>query len=329
MKWIIPPVSIAAIQSELTPEKFVRHTNFGGNEIYIINAANSPNILQEIGRLRELTFRSAGGGTGKETDLDEFDTAEVPYEQLIVWDPKEHEIVGGYRFILGKHVVKHGIGVLATSELFNFSEKFLTDYMPTTIELGRSFVQPSYQSTGNARKGIFALDNLWDGLGALIIIHPEIKYYFGKVTMYPDFNRPARDLILYFLKRYFGDKEKLVTPLNPVKMDTPTHQMEKVFSADSYLENYKILSKAVRVLGENIPPLINSYMNISPTMKSFGTAINQHFGEVEETGILIKIDDIYTGKKERHINTFKLIRNRLGHILPNMPKRKSRKKKDI
>ncbi|PKP19002.1 MAG: hemolysin [Bacteroidetes bacterium HGW-Bacteroidetes-21] len=326
MKWIIPPVSIDVIKSELTPEKFIRHTNFGGNEIYILNAANSPNILLEIGRLRELTFRSAGGGTGKETDLDEFDDAQIPYEQLIVWDPKENEIVGGYRFILGNKVKDKDISVLATSELFNFSDAFLNDYMPYTIELGRSFVQPSYQSTANARKGIFALDNLWDGLGALIIIHPEVKYFFGKVTMYPDFNRPARDLILYFLNKYFGDKEKMVTPIHPVKMDTPVHQMEKVFTAQTYLENYKILSKAVRVLGENIPPLINSYMNISPTMKSFGTAINQHFGEVEETGILIKIDDIYIGKKERHINTFKLIRNRLGHILPNMPKRRAKKK---
>lgn len=324
MKWIIPPVPTDAIIAELTPEKFIRHTNFGGNDIYIVNAQNAPNIIKEIGRLRELTFRSAGGGTGKDLDLDEFDTSETPYEQLIVWDPKDREILGGYRYILCKKAVEKGTGILATSELFNFSEKFISEFMPLTIELGRSFVQPSYQSTAKSRKGIFALDNLWDGLGALTILHPEIRYFFGKVTMYPDFNRPARDMILFFLNKYFGDKDGLLTPIQPIRIETPVHHLEKVFSGENYSDNYKILSKTVRLLGENIPPLINSYMNISPTMKSFGTAINNHFGEVEETGILITIDDIYQTKKERHIKTFKVIRNRLGHMLPGIPRKKKR-----
>lgn len=320
MKWIIPPIPVDLIKKELTPNKFIRNTNFGGNEIYIVDYHDSPNVLLEIGRLRELSFRSAGGGTGKDADLDEWDTSETCYKQLIIWDPKNQELVGGYRYILCEHAVREGMQVLATSELFNFSEKFQQEYMPVSLELGRSFIQPSYQSTGNARKGIFALDNLWDGLGALTIIYPHIKYFFGKVTMYPDFNRPARDLILHFLAKYFGDSEKLVIPIHSVKMDTPSHQLEKVFSGSDYHENYKILSKAVRVLGENIPPLINSYMNLSPTMKSFGTAINNHFGEVEETGILIKIEDIYISKIERHIQSFKLLRNSLKHIL--RPKKK-------
>ncbi len=325
MKWIIPPIPVDTIISELTPDKFIRQTNFGNNEIYLVNGRNSPNVIKEIGRLRELTFRSAGGGTGKDLDLDEFDTSETQYEQIIVWDPKDREILGGYRFILCKHAAEKGTQVLSTSELFNFSDAFVRKYMQTTIELGRSFVQPAYQATVNSRKGIFALDNLWDGLGALIILHPDIKYFFGKVTMYPDFNRPARDMILFFLQKYFGDKEGLVTPIHEIKPETPVRNLEKIFNGENYLENYKILSKTVRALGETIPPLINSYMNISPTMKTFGTAINNHFGEVEETGILITIGDIYTTKKERHINSFKLIRNRLGHILPGMPKKRRKR----
>jgi len=322
MKWIIPPIPIDTIISELTPEKFVRHTNFGGNEIYRITAHDSPYIIQEIGRLRELTFRSAGGGTGKVMDLDDYDTADVPYIQLIVWDPKERILVGGYRYILCNEAIKHGTEVLATTELFNFSDKFKKDYMPVTIELGRSFIQPSYQSTANARKGIFALDNLWDGLGALTVLHPDIKYFFGKVTMYPDFNQQARDLILYFLNKYFYDKEKLLSPINAITYLTPKSHMEKVFTGADYQENYKILSKTVRMLGENIPPLINSYMNLSPTMKVFGTAINKAFGDVEETGILINIDDIYIGKKERHISSFKLIKKRIGTIIPKIKSKK-------
>lgn len=315
MKHIIPPVSIKLIKKELTHDKFIRYSNFGNNLIYSINANNSPNIMQEIGRLRELSFRNAGGGTGEETDLDECDFGEKPYQQLIVWDPKRKEIVGGYRYILGNNTPLDNNGkiILSTSSLFNFSDKFLNEYMPYTIELGRSFVQPNYQTTGNERKGLFALDNLWDGLGALTIMHPDIKYFFGKVTMYPDFNRKARDMILYFLKKYFKDTDNLVTPIIPLISDTPEKEIESLFTSNDYQENYKILSQNVRNCGENIPPLINSYMSLSPTMKSFGTAINPHFGNVEETGILVTIKDIYNKKKDRHILTFKLA-NRIIRI---------------
>lgn len=315
MKRIIPPVSVKLIRTELTQDKFIRHSNYGNNQIFSVNANNSPNIMLEIGRLRELAFRNAGGGTGEEIDTDECDYGEKSYQQLIVWDPKRKEILGGYRYILGKEapVDANGKIVLSTSSLFNFSEKFLKEYMPYTIELGRSFVQPNYQSTNSGRKGLFALDNLWDGLGALTIIHPDLKFFFGKVTMYPDFNRKARDMILFFLKKYFTDTENLVTPIIPIKVETSDDEMEKFFSGKDYQENYKILSQNVRALGENIPPLINSYMSLSPTMKTFGTAINSHFGEVEETGLIVTIKDIYNVKKDRHILTFKLA-NRVFRI---------------
>lgn len=307
-KRIIPPVPLADLKKELTRDKFIRRTNHGGNFIYCITAHDSPNVMQEIGRLRELTFRSSGGGTGMEVDIDEFDTCQSPYKQLIVWNPKRKEIVGGYRFILGSEAVYDANGKikLATSHLFNFSDKFMKEYMPYTIELGRSFIQPNYQSTGADRRGIFALDNIWDGLGSLTVIYPQMKYFFGKVTMYPDFNRQARDLILFFLNKYFRDTEDLITPIYPLKIETPIEELEKVFTSDNYLENYKILSQKVRALGETIPPLINSYMNLSPTMKVFGTALNDEFGNVEETGLIITIKDIYAVKKDRHILTFKI-----------------------
>jgi len=327
MKRIISPIPVKLIKQELTQDKFIRHSNYGNNQIFSLNANNSPNIMLEIGRLRELAFRSAGGGTGNEVDIDECDTGENSYQQLIVWDPKRKEILGGYRYILGKHapVGPDGKVVLSTSSLFHFSDKFLQEYMPYTIELGRSFVQPNYQSSGAERKGLFALDNLWDGLGALTIIHPDLKYFFGKVTMYPDFNRKARDMILYFLKKYFADTEQLVKPIKPIIIDTKETELEQLFSSSEYLENYKFLSQNVRALGETIPPLINSYMNLSPTMKVFGTAINDHFGEVEETGLIVTIKDIYNVKKDRHILTFKLA-NRVFRI--NTHTRKKSKKSE-
>lgn len=311
-KEIVPPVSPELIEQELTEDKFVRKTNYGGNMLYIVTAHDSPNTMREIGRLRELSFRAAGGGTGKEVDIDEFDTSDDPYHQLIVWDPQHREILGGYRFYVpnkndtGKEIVKR----LSTAHLFRFSDKFINEYLPHTIELGRSFVQPAYQSTNRMRKGIYALDNLWDGLGALLVHNPDKKYFFGKVTMYTHFNKYARNLILYFLKKHFGDKESLVVPLEnmELKIDWDEEEMEKIFNGSSYKENYKILSKLVRSHHENIPPLINAYMNLSPSMRTFGTVINHYFGGVEETGILITIADLYPEKLQRHVSTYKRVR---------------------
>lgn len=307
MKEIIPPVERAVIEQELTEEQFIRETNNGHNEIYIVNYHNSPNITREVGRLRELTFRDAGGGTGKDCDLDNYDTKDVPFEQLIVWDPREKEIIGGYRFLdcnkLG--LDEHGKMLSPTAKLFHFSEKFINEYLPYTIELGRSFVQPLYQPAYNIRKGMYALDNIWDGLGAIMVDNPEIKYFFGKITMYPHYNLLARDMILYFFEKYFPDEERLVEPYDPVEVKTDRNFLKNIFIGGSYEEDYKILIKNVRSMGEGIPPLVNAYMNLSSTMRSFGTAINAAFGNVEETGIIVTIGDIYDIKKDRHLSTYK------------------------
>lgn len=305
MKEIIAPIEKKILLSELNEDRYVRHTNNGSNIIYIITHNDSPNVMREIGRLREVTFREAGGGTGKEIDIDDFDISKNPYKQLIVWNPEEKEIVGGYRFIrCDEAITATGKINLATTELFNFSEKLIQHYLPYTIELGRSFVQPKFQPSSENRKGLFSLDNLWDGLGALITDNSDVKYLFGKVTMYTDFNLLARDRILTFMAHYFPDEEKLVWPHNPVTIKNDMTAFVKSLQGKNYKEGHKLLNQQVRALGENIPPLINSYMNLSATMKTFGTAINTHFGEVEETGILVTIDDIYSTKKERHVSSY-------------------------
>lgn len=307
MQPVIYPISKEKLLAELTEDKFVRKTNKAGNEIYSFNAFDAPNLMREVGRLRELTFRSAGGGTGNEVDIDPWDIDEhLPYQQLIVWDPKEQEILGGYRYILCDNLPLNAEGEpnLATTELFKFSPKFKEQYLPKMIELGRSFVQPLYQSTRMGRKSLFALDNLWDGLGALTVEYPNMEYFFGKVTMYTSFNIEARDLILYFMRKYFNDNENLVRPIAPLNINIDEDKLKKILNGSTYEEDYKILSHQVRILGENIPPLVNAYMSLSPSMKTFGTAINASFGGVEETAILIKIADVYETKKARHISTY-------------------------
>ena len=306
MEEIIAPIAKEILKSELTEERRMRFTNKSNNEIYVVTAHNAPNVMKEIGRLREIAFRAAGGGTGKSMDIDEYDVMPNPYKQLVVWNPEAEEILGGYRYLLGDEVEfdEKGKPVLATSHMFDFSEKFLKEYLPYTVELGRSFVTLEYQSSRAGAKGLFALDNLWDGLGALTVIKPNMRYFFGKMTMYPSYHRQGRDMILYFLNKHFEDKDRLITPVKPLMLETDPQLLENLFCCDSIKEDYRILNTEVRKLGYNIPPLVNAYMGLSPTMRMFGTAINYGFGDVEETGFLIAVDEIMEETRLRHIESF-------------------------
>ncbi|MDP3462831.1 MAG: GNAT family N-acetyltransferase [Bacteroidales bacterium] len=303
MEQVIPPVDKKLLLDELTPDRLMRKANNGANEIYVFTEAEAPNLMRETGRLREITFRDAGGGTGKSTDVDVYDMGNNNFKQLIVWSPEDQAIVGGYRFIHCKYLKIDADGHVKTptSKLFAYSKQFVKEFIPQTIELGRSFVQPDYQPSNNLRKGMYALDNLWDGLGALITEYPDAHYFFGKVTMYGHYNTFARDLILYFMKTFFPDPDKLVYPHEPLSLFHDESIIAGIFKGENYDENYKILIQTVRKHGENVPPLVNAYMNLSSTMRSFGTAFNAPFGKVEETGILVTIKDIFKEKKERHL----------------------------
>jgi hypothetical protein len=303
MEKIIDPIDKTILKAELSKDRFVRVTRKGDNEIYIVNQQNSPNVLQEIGRLREVTFRASGGGTGLPVDLDEYDTNAICYQQLIVWSPEDEEIIGGYRFIKCADAIDPETGEihLSTTHYFDFSKKFIDDYLPFTIELGRSWVQPNFQPTVNPRKGLFALDNIWDGLGSVVMLNPEIKYLFGKVTMYPNYNTASRDFLLHFMNHYFPDTENLMKPFHPLVQDYDKEYVSGQLKGLDFKDGFKVLNSAVREKGEFIPPLVNIYMNLSATMKTFGTAVNPEFGNVEETGILVTLADIYLEKKERHM----------------------------
>lgn len=307
MEKIIDPVATELLEAELTPDKFLRHTNKGNNHIYITDAHSSPNVMREIGRLREIAFRTAGGGTGKACDIDQFDLMEPPCRQLIVWNPDEREIIGGYRFITGADIRYNQAGapIIATSHMFKFSDEFIASYLPKTIELGRSFVRLEYQSTRMGTRAIYALDNLWDGLGALTVVYPDTQYLFGKVTMYPSYSAECRNMILYFLTKHFPDPDRMVVPITPLDAHIDTAMMEQLFIGASFKDDYKILNKAIRDHGYNIPPLVNAYMCLSPTMRMFGTAVNDEFGDVEESGIFFAISEIFEEKKQRHIDSYR------------------------
>ena len=304
LDYIAPPVPLELIQKELNEDRFIRHTNKGSNEIYVVNHHNSPNVMREIGRLRELTFANAGGGTGQPIDIDKYDTNEKCYDQLIVWAPESKEIIGGYRFMDCSKIMDTEPLQLSTRSYFTFSDQFKNDFLPYTVELGRSWVQPNFQPSSGSRRGIFALDNLWDGLGSIVVDNPHIKYYSGKVTMYSNYNAEARDVLMYFMNHFFNDPDGLISPIKEVGFSTDIEKFKGELAGLDYKQGHKLLNSFVRERGENIPPLINNYMSLSPTMRSFGTVLNQDFGDVEETMILVKIEDIYDEKKARYINTY-------------------------
>ena len=308
LSYIIPPVPRELIKAELSNKNFLRHTNYGGKDIYVTTAHLSPNIMREIGRLRELSFATEGGGTGKEVDIDDFDTLPEPYcfKQLFVWDAENEAIVGGYRFIHGSNMFRAVDGSIytPTAELFHYTDEFIEQYLPYTLELGRSFVQPEYQPGNNLRKGMYSLDNLWDGLASIAVEIPETHYYFGKITMYPQMDRKAKDMILYFYQKHFPDKDGLVWPNEPLTIETDYNKLHSLFCGRNYKEDYQILQKSVRELGSYVPPLVNAYMNLSSTMRSFGTAYNHEFGETDETGVLVALRDIYPEKRARYFESY-------------------------
>jgi len=307
MKEIIPPVDRQIIKKELSEERFLRPTNKAHNEIYIVDAHNSPYIMREIGRLRELSFRTGGGGTGQEIDTDEYDYMELPYQQLIVWDPQSEQIIGGYRFLAGTNATidDQRQPNFVMSHLFHFSPKFITDYLPYTIELGRAFVQPDYQTSKMGIKSLFALDNLWDGLGALMHSTKDARYFIGKVTIYNNYPIVARELIYTYMLKYFEDKEQLITPHTAVQICPTTVKMaEKIFSGKDVTADYKILQKAIRSEGETIPAMFNAYIGLTDTMRMFGSIFDADFGSVYETGIMLNMNDLLDSKRKRYIEPY-------------------------
>jgi hypothetical protein len=310
---IIEPTDIELLQVELRGN-LLRRTKKANNEIYIVNSHNAPSVLREIGRLRELTFRNSGGGSGNTFDLDEYDFLEKPFEQLIVWNPTTMEIIGGYRFLHGKNTEfdENNKPKLPISHIFNVSQKYINEYLPYTIELGRAFIQPKYQSIRMGLKSLYSLDNLWDGLGAMIMSCNEAEYLVGKVTIYPQMSAKARLAIIYFLQKFFADKENLLIPIKAEVIPQKYILMfDKIFASQNIKDNLTSLNKFVKREGETIPPLIRAYIDLSSSMKTFGTCIDTEFGHIHDTGIMITIDDIYHDKKERYLENYYMWRNRL------------------
>ena len=321
MKPVIEPVSREALKAELTPQTLLRTTNRAGNELYVVGP-EAVNVIREIGRLREIAFRAGGGGTGEPLDIDKFDTDPAyAYRQLVLWDPEAQEIIGGYRFCLCDEAVfdREGQPVLTSSHMFRFTKKFIKHYLPYTVELGRSFVSVEYQSSKSGSKSIYALDNLFDGIASIgVLFKKRIRYFFGKATIYREYPTEARELVMCFLKKYFGKGHRLLQIRKEVKVEK-RRRYYKFFKGLDYKEGYRVLKAKVLEYGVSIPPLVNTYMNLSPTMIYFGTGINDEFGDVYDSGLLVNFKEMYPEKKKRHLDSF--LQQNLRKILRRFQKK--------
>ena len=300
MQAIIPEVDRDLLEKELEGH-LLRPSNKADNLIYDITAHECPNVMREIARLREISYRDGGGATGREMDIDEMDTMPQPYHQLLVWDPTNRQIIGGYRYLLGSEAeIRDGQPFITSAHLFHYSERFIRDYLPKTIEFGRAFVQPMYQKREMGVKALFALDNIWDGIGAIMHNNPQLQYMIGKVTIYPDYNATARELIYAYLDRFHRGEEGLIAPYRPLPLPT----IDNPFEGTDPQENYHILQHAVREQGTVIPPMFSAYLNITNDLQFFGNAINDELANVYETGIMVDLNTVYQEKKERYITPY-------------------------
>lgn len=246
-------------------------------EIYIFEPGKCPKTLLEIGRQREIMFSLVGGGTNKDCDIDDYDNL---YSQIVVWDPKEFEIVGGYRFIVGKPI-KTG----AVSRLYNLN--FTPKELGNTIELGRSFVNFF------SKKRMRGLDLLWFGLGYLIKKYKN-EYFIGKVTLYPKrLGQESIDIIMNFLEKEFPSFDNSLTPKPGFKFKfTSSPKIKNIFNGESFKDNFNKLRIELKNRNKTIEPLLNSYLKLSLYTQFKGGVKNVFFGNVLEVLLLVPVQKV-------------------------------------
>ena len=304
---LVKPVNRNILKKELTSERFLRPTRMGKNNVYVFDGVDAPNLMKEVGRLRELAFRDAGAGIGAALDLDQYDTGEHKCRQLIVWDPAEEEIVGGCRFNTFEQYQNqlNAAIPLINKELYDLHPAFEKNYAPYFIELTRAFIQPKYQTKHKDHKVFFALDNVWDGLGALLVQHPQCRYFFGRLVIYPSYDPFMRDLLFYFFKKHLYDKDETLCAKFPYEPATIKDELHSYLKTNNANKDFMELHKIARARNTVVPALISAYYRVSDTMRVFEPVIDHHFGGCFAAAMMITIADIKPNLIDRYVNPYK------------------------
>lgn len=308
MRPLAPPVPRSALAEELGPDS--RIATFRGLEVHLVSGPDAPAALDEIGRIREQEYRRVGAGRGGERDLDRFDTVWPWYLQLVSWDPVEREIVAAYRAIRCDWALRHGgVDALRTSSLFEFTERFVNDYLPATVELGRSVVN------AEARRATSGLFSVWVGLGAIVREWPEIRWFFGNVSLYrslPD--RALRSIVGYLLRHHAPGGE-----LVRARGRTPAADGGSPGGVDEVpVASFGQLQELAADEGWAIPPILVSYAKANPGMLAFDVAPDPDFGDACEVAIAIPVEGLSGRTVDRFIAPYEST-NPQRFVLPEEP----------
>jgi len=280
------------IKSELKKGTLLGETS-DGKKIIVYETEVENCIIKEIGRLREISFRHVGEGSGEKRDIDGYD---FYYKHLIIWDDENLEIAGAYRIGDCQQIVDDfGVDGLYTDTLFKFDEGFYP-YFEQGLELGRSFVQPKYW---NSR----ALDYLWQGIGAYVKMHRNIRYLFGPVSISDSFTLQAKELLIYFYGIYFRPKEKLVKHKVRFKLSKSMKNYAKeIFAGDDYRKDQRKLKEELGYMGFVIPSLYKQYAELCEEggveFMDFGH--DKDFNDCIDGFIVVDLDKMKERKRERY-----------------------------
>lgn len=291
------PKNKKILKDEVRKAEFLG-TTIDGKKIILADAEQSPFLLRELGRVREISFRAIGGGTGRSHDNDLYDNY---YRHLILWDDEDLEIVGAYRIGECTKIIKErGKEALYTYNLCNFNEHF-EEYRDNSVELGRSFVQPKYW-------GSRALDNLWQGVGAYLAYHPKIKYTYGTVTINADTPKQAVEALVYFYSFYFSCETKMMKAKTPyIISDENESLFYKIFKDLEYKEAFVILKKYLKDMGSSVPTLFKQYAELyeEGAVRFFDFNVNTAWAGVIEGFIIADNSKMKPAKRTRYIENFK------------------------
>ena len=295
-KAIAHPENRRDIKQELKKSELLGSTK-DGKKIYLYSSSDKNSIIvNEIGRLREVAFRKVGEGVNARRDIDKYDRY---YKHIVLWDDEELEIVGSYRIAECASVIEEfGLQALYTTTLFHFNENFKA-YLPSSIELGRSFVQPKYW-------GSRALDYLWQGIGAYLKKHPEIKYLFGPVSMSESYSKIAKDMILHFYDQNFQDSENLVSARLAYNLNSQGELAQNLLSElshENYKEDFKILKNALLSVEASVPTLYKQYSELCEEggVRFCAYNIDPDFSNCVDSFIVVEVEKMKESAKKRYI----------------------------
>ena len=286
------------LKEEVNNSEFLGNT-LDGKMIILVDAIKSPFLIKELGRVREISFRAIGGGTGTAHDNDLYDKY---YKHLILWDEEELEVVGAYRIGECKEIIKsRGIQGLYTYNHCDFNKHF-DDYCNNSVELGRSFVQPKYW-------GSRALDNLWQGIGAYLASDSNIRYTYGTVTINADTPKKAVAALVYFYSHHFSCSTNMMKAKSPYIISNEDKKyLEELFRGLSYKEGFIVLKKYLKDLGTTVPTLFKQYAELydEGAVRFFDFSVNESLFGVVEGFIIADNSKMKEAKRKRYIKNFEL-----------------------